>query len=169
MLAGLLAGGCGPSVWQAGFEPTSATAAQREKDAPVQIREVPWETLDRALREIQAEVIASEVHPDDWPAERKLAARATLLKGLQVSGDPATIEARCRAREVWFPDLPPSVAGNLSALVRDAGDASDVVAWLHAASEVYWTGFCVDLDPASPTGAAVVEAANRRLLATAMR
>ncbi len=82
--------------------------------------------------------------------------------------DPATIEARCRAREVWFPDLPPSVAGNLSALVRDAGDAPDVVAWLHAASEVYWTEFCVDLDPASPTGAAVVEAANRRLLAAAM-
>jgi hypothetical protein len=83
--------------------------------------------------------------------------------------DPATIEARCRAREVWLPGLPPRAAGHLSALVRDAGDAPDVVAWLREASRVYWTEMCVDLDPESPTGAAVVEAANRRLLAEAIR
>lgn len=61
------------------------------------------------------------------------------------------------------------MAGHLSALVQDAGDAADVVAWIHAASEVYWTEFCVDLDPAGPTGAAVVETANRRLLAAAIK
>jgi hypothetical protein len=83
--------------------------------------------------------------------------------------DPATIEARCCAWDVWIPSLPPSAAGDLSALVQAAGDAGDVVAWLRAASEVYWAEPCVDLDPASPTGAAVVDAANRRLLAAAMR
>ena len=42
------------------------------------IREVPWERIDGVLREIDAERAASDVHPDEWPAERLDAQKARL-------------------------------------------------------------------------------------------
>lgn len=130
MAAGLLSGGCGPSVWQSGFEPADFTAPPREPEAPVQIREVPWETLDRALGEIQAEVIASDVHPDDWPAERKLAARAKLLRGLQVTGDPATIQVLGRSAFRTTEAVRPG-DGELAAFARKVGATQVVWASTH--------------------------------------
>lgn len=86
--------------------------------------------------------------------------------------DPRTIEARCRARDVWPPALPPRWLDSREAasILYDALAADgDVLAWLHEAAAVYRADPMVDLDPASPMGGATIEAANRRLLRLAMR
>ncbi|MCC6677051.1 MAG: hypothetical protein IT436_07900 [Phycisphaerales bacterium] len=89
--------GCGPSVWESGFESAGIAAPAREKEAPVLIRQVPWETLQRALTELEADVAASDVHPDDWPEDRKTAARAKLLRGLQVSVEASSVQVLGRS------------------------------------------------------------------------
>lgn len=125
-----ISAGCGPSAWEARFEPASYTAAPREPDAPVQIREVPWETLDRALKEIQADVAASEVHPDEWPEDRKIATRAKLLRGLQVSGDASAIHVLGRSYFRTTEDVRPG-DGELAAFARKVGATQVVWASTH--------------------------------------
>lgn len=82
---------------------------------------------------------------------------------------PETIEARCRARDVWLPSLRP-MRSQLNALCAAVTcEDGDVAAWLHEAAAAYRLDPETDFDPESPTGAAIIEAANRRLLAAAMR
>lgn len=118
--------GCGPSIWEARFEPTSFTASPLEKDAAVQIRQVPWETLDRALRDIEADIAASDIHPDEWPAERKTAARAKLLRGLQVSADPEAVRVLGRSVFRTTDDVRAN-DGELAAFAREIG--ATMVVW----------------------------------------
>lgn len=89
--------------------------------------------------------------------------------------DPATIVQRCEVRGAWFPALPPSERHHNAetqrarvALFDGATHDADVYAWLLEAAIADAVTPGVDLDPSSDTGALVIEAANRRLLARAM-
>lgn len=83
--------GCSPSLWQSEYRAV-ATAPPLPTGGTVVLREVPWERVQRTLEELRAEVEASDIHPDEWPAERRSAADAKLLRALQVSGDPSSVE-----------------------------------------------------------------------------
>lgn len=60
-------------------------------DAPVRVRSVPWERMSATLAELNARNIASDVAPEDWSSEKRAEAQANLLRGLQVSADPASV------------------------------------------------------------------------------
>ena len=84
-------------------------------------------------------------------------------------------EQRCEVRGAWFPALPPSERRHSAetwrarvALLDSATDGADVYAWLVEAAIADSVTPGVDLDPSSASGALVIEAANRRLLARAM-
>ena len=78
------------SPWRESFEP--ATVADYPPTDRAVIREVPWERIDSVLRELDAERVSSDVHPDEWPAERLEAHKARLATALQLSEDPADLE-----------------------------------------------------------------------------
>lgn len=91
LLSGLLIGlsaGCESSAWQRNLSRGPEAAASLPESSDVRIRQVPWERVEETLRSIRAEVAASDLHPDEWPEERKQAQKATLLRGLQIS-EPA--------------------------------------------------------------------------------
>ena len=107
----MLLGGCGPSRWEAAFEPAPAygdagfvgapapaLAAAEDAGFPVTVREIPWERMAAVLQEESAALSASDEHPEDWSVPRQLEHRGMLLRGLQVSGDPATIAIIGRSR-----------------------------------------------------------------------
>jgi hypothetical protein len=89
--------GCEASPWERGYEASGAASPPRGKGAPVVLREVPWERLRATLEELNAERIASDIHPDEWSGQQKEAAHARLLRGLQVSADPRTVEVLGRS------------------------------------------------------------------------
>src|SRR5215467_206611 len=74
--------GCSTSPWEQNFVGASAPALPR--GAPVQLREVQWDRLQNGLKEIEAKEAGSDVHPEDWPPEKKAAMKAQLLRTLQV-------------------------------------------------------------------------------------
>lgn len=121
----LTAAGCGPSVWKARFEPAGVEAPPRAANAAVQVREVPWERLEPALAELEKDVAASDVHPDDWPEERRAEARAKLLRGLQVSVDASAVQVLGRSYFRTTDDVRPG-DGELAAFARELG-ATQVV------------------------------------------
>jgi hypothetical protein len=59
--------------------------------APIQLRQAPWDRVQATLVELADEVSKSDVSPTEWPTERRAAAKARLLTGLQVSENSATI------------------------------------------------------------------------------
>jgi hypothetical protein len=82
----VLLGGCASNVWEETFV---AVAPVREVERPapaaVTVREVPWSRLEAALAELETEIVASDIHPDEWPPERTREADATLLLAMQFS------------------------------------------------------------------------------------
>ncbi|MFO0831476.1 MAG: hypothetical protein U0637_06495 [Phycisphaerales bacterium] len=83
-------GACGTSsVWDRALVKGPDVAAQL--NTPATQRTVPWERVEAALGELQQEVAQSDVHPDDWSPEKKSAAKARLLRALQISQDPAKV------------------------------------------------------------------------------
>jgi hypothetical protein len=82
--------GCTASPWQSNFVSTAPSAALAT-DAPVQIREVPWDRLQQGLGELEAQASGSDVHPADWSPQQKEEAKAKLLKTLQVSENPSSV------------------------------------------------------------------------------
>lgn len=92
LAAGLI--GCQPSPWESEFRAAGGARpiAARATDAPLRVREVPWERLQQTLGALEQERIASDTHPDDWSPQQKAAAKAALLRGLQISEDPEQIE-----------------------------------------------------------------------------
>lgn len=78
------------SPWRQTFEP--ATIADYPPTERAVIREVAWERIDSALRAIDAQRAASDIHPDEWPPERIEAQKARLATALQLSEDPSEIE-----------------------------------------------------------------------------
>ncbi|MEO1585466.1 MAG: hypothetical protein AAFR96_12965 [Planctomycetota bacterium] len=83
-------GGCA-SVWEKNYRPI-APASKLGGGAAVEIREIPWERMERTLSESQARVAASDVHPLDWSDDERLEARAELLQNLQVSAEPGAAQ-----------------------------------------------------------------------------
>lgn len=119
-------GACAASPWSASYESSGAPAPERPPHASVMLREVPWERLQQTLVDLQAERAASDVYPDEWPAERKAAAKERLLRGLQVSGDPAAIEVLGRSQFSTTSPIRPA-DGELEALARRVG--ATLVVW----------------------------------------
>lgn len=109
LAAGLLLGGCsGPSVWEQTYVRDTATVAPLDKTAPVRVRSIPWERMQATLTDMQGMVAASNVHPEDWSAAQKDAAKIKLLQGLQVSVAPERMtilgKSEFRTTETILPD-----------------------------------------------------------------
>lgn len=83
--------GCS-SVWKSTFVPAHEGVLEPlAANAGVRVREVSWERLQGALREMESTAAKSPVPPQDWPDEQKAAMKSALLSALQVTADPATI------------------------------------------------------------------------------
>lgn len=127
LLVGLLgAPACGPSAWERGFSGSGAVAPARAKNAPVTLREVEWDRLQKTLAELMAERVASDVDPEEWPREQKESAKARLLRCLRVSQDPASIEVLGRTDFRTTAPIRPD-DGELEALARKVG--ATMVVW----------------------------------------
>jgi hypothetical protein len=95
----LAAGGCAsPSVWERSFDgPTAALKKAPESAAAARIREVPWTRMQETLGDLREQVAKSDIHPDEWTPEQRAEAKARLLRGLQISADPARVEVLGRS------------------------------------------------------------------------
>lgn len=124
--------GCAPPLWESEFRAErgvgapAGIAAPLAKDAPVRVREVPWERVDATLRALNGRVASSDVHPDDWTPAQHAEAQAQLLRGLQISEDPAIV--RVLGRSVFrTTDRVSPDDGSLAAFARRLG--ADTVVW----------------------------------------
>ncbi len=93
LVAGLVVGslaGCASSPWQQNYK--GSIEGPSAPGSRVVVRTVPWERLQSALDEMRGEVAASDVHPDEWDASKKLEHKSRLLRGLQVSGSPDAVQ-----------------------------------------------------------------------------
>jgi hypothetical protein len=92
----------------------------------VKIREVPWQRLDAALQELEEERAAADAPPDEWPADKSLAAEQKLLTALQVTADPSHVEILGRSTFRTTSETNPN-SGELAAFARKVG--ADTVVW----------------------------------------
>lgn len=134
----LFLGGCStPSQWETsfvghrGFTPparkeTDSRARAAAAEA-VRVREGSRERIDATIAELRAEAAASDVHPEEWPAERKAGADERLLRALQVA-DPARVVILGRSAFRTTDDLDPR-SGALATFAARLG-----------ATDVIWTG-----------------------------
>jgi hypothetical protein len=127
VIAGLVlwCAGCGPSNWERSFTPEGEAPALASA-APVRLREVPWERLEAALVKLDAERAASDAPPDEWPQDKKDAAKQELLRALQVTTpiDGVEILGRSAFRTTWQTS---PTDGELEALARKKG--ANLVVW----------------------------------------
>lgn len=94
-LLSLALGACSTSAWESayvGSRPERAQSADRAAASRVSVRNVPWERIEATRRELEGQIAASDTHPDEWPAEKRAAAKAALLRGLQVSENPDSVD-----------------------------------------------------------------------------
>lgn len=82
-------GGCA-NIWQDHYRPIGAIEALPASTS-VEIREIPWERMERGITTAQTRAAESDVHPSEWDEATKVEARGELLRDLQVQADPATI------------------------------------------------------------------------------
>lgn len=75
--------------WKRSFEPY-AEGAYAPTDRVV-IRRVPWERLNEALGAIEQERATSDIHPMDWPVEKRRAEHARLVQALQLGEEPERV------------------------------------------------------------------------------
>lgn len=121
-LAGVLAG-CAASPWETAYEgvrPERAAGPSAAARDAVLVRTVPWERLDEARRNIESRIIASDTHPDEWPAEKRAELKAILLRGLQVSEPPESIEILGRSEFSSTDEIRPG-DGSLAAFAAALG------------------------------------------------
>jgi hypothetical protein len=96
--AQFMAGCASETVWERALErgpeasPVNVSLANE-----VTVRQVPWERVDRTIRELEASYASSDIHPDEWTSEQKMAAKGTLLRGLQVSQPAASVRVLGRS------------------------------------------------------------------------
>lgn len=88
---GVMVGGCA-STWERNYESRAGVPAAETRPARVVVREVPWNRLEKAHTELAAMLESSDVHWDEWPESKKREADAKLIKALQISDDPDTVE-----------------------------------------------------------------------------
>ena len=70
---------------------STVALAPLDKVAPVLVRDVSWDRLQNTLAEIEAGRAASDVHVSEWSVNQKNAEKANLLRGLQISQNPAAV------------------------------------------------------------------------------
>lgn len=88
----IMGGGCA-STWERNFEPRAGGGgAARVAPAEVVVREVPWNRLEEAHAELAEMLESSDVHWDEWSREQRREADARLIRALQISDDPASVE-----------------------------------------------------------------------------
>lgn len=124
--------GCAPStVWEQGYvgnSPVRGADAASEKN--VLIRNVPWDRVQEARRQIEADAASSDLHPDEWSPEKKADVKARLLRGLQISAEPSRVEILGRSEfkttDTVRPETPEGEA-ELRSLARRLG--ADTVVW----------------------------------------
>lgn len=92
LMLGLAAlGGCATSPWEESYSGVTLTVAKPDA-AQVVVRDVPWDRYESAQATLETMRTKSDVHKDEWSAEKKTEYKSTLLKGLQVSEDPAGVD-----------------------------------------------------------------------------
>jgi hypothetical protein len=91
MLACAALGGCAASPWESSYSGIALSGGGLGRDRIV-VRDVPWDHYETTQAKLEAMRSASDVHKDEWPAEKKVEYKGTLLKGLQVSEDPSNVE-----------------------------------------------------------------------------
>lgn len=131
-LTAFVAGGCsGPTVWEQSFarSPDALPAPALPAEAPVAVRGLPWERMQGALADLDREYAAGDVPPGEWPAERRAAVKERLLRALQVTAPPGSVDVvgRCefRTTDTIRPDA--GDAGVLERFARSVG--ADSVVW----------------------------------------
>ncbi len=123
-LSGVL-GACA-SAWERSYAPAAPDGTPLAPQQSVKVRDVPWERLDAALRELDAERAASDAPPDEWPADKKAGAKQRLLTALQVTADPATAEILGRSTFRTTSQTNPN-DGELASFARKIG--ANTVVW----------------------------------------
>jgi len=87
--------GCTTSSWESSYVGTRDDAAGKQltrANTPVRIRVVTWDRVQRTLGELNTQANVSDIHPDDWTQAQKDEVKVKLLRGLQVTTDPARVE-----------------------------------------------------------------------------
>jgi hypothetical protein len=125
LVVSLVLQGCSTSPWQRGFVGVQPMAPS-DGEAPVGVREVPWERLQRGLQELHEQAVNSDVPETEWPEERRSEAKAHLLRTLQVSQESAAVTVVGRSEFRTTSALRPERDGNLVELARKVG-ANEVV------------------------------------------
>jgi len=126
--------GCQSSPWEGAYtglrDPDAAERASRGEAAPVRVRQVPWGRVRETLDAIEKDVAASDVHPDEWTPQRKLEAKAKLLKGLQVSESPESVQVLGRSEFRTTDRIAPETEEGRAELERFAQSVgADMVVW----------------------------------------
>ncbi len=119
----VLLGGCSASPWEAEYRSNAdaaGAAALASPERAVRVREVAWERIQATLFELDAERAASDIHPDDWDDQRKAAAKAKLLRGLQIAENPRDVVVLGRSVFRTTDRVRPD-DGELSAFARKIG------------------------------------------------
>lgn len=123
--------GCTTSSWEStyvGARPPSGERADLTKVVRVQM--VPWERIEAMLKEQDAEVAASDTHPDQWSAEKKGESKAKMLRWLQVSGDAARVDVLGRSTFRTTDRVRPETDEGRAELVKVAQKLdADLVVW----------------------------------------
>ncbi len=118
-------GGCGvSSVWDRSLQVGPDTGAAY--NGKVTMRTVPWERVEATLGELHQEIATSDIHPDDWSDQKKAAAKAKLVRGLQVSQDPARVLFLGNSRFRTTDDLTKAQA-DLGRIAKNLN--ADMVVW----------------------------------------
>ncbi|RMH11507.1 MAG: hypothetical protein D6695_09005 [Planctomycetota bacterium] len=85
-------GGCA-SVWERGFEARAGVVRKPlDDEVAVEIRQAPWARVEQALVELSEMWEQSDEPYEQWPEERKREADAKLLRALQVTDPPESVE-----------------------------------------------------------------------------
>lgn len=125
LLAGA-GGGCEKSPWQREFVPSDESVSLAPGGGPIRTREVPWERVQETLADLHAEWVASDLPREEWPESRKLDRRARLLRGLQVTADPRSVDVLGRS-EFRSTDRLRPYDGELEEFARKIG--ANTVVW----------------------------------------
>ncbi|MCA9302584.1 MAG: hypothetical protein KC996_00530 [Phycisphaerales bacterium] len=122
ILAIILAGCSTP--WKDHY--TGAPIGHYERTDDVEIREVPWQRVDEALRYIDEQRAASDIHWSEWSRDDKFEEQGVLLRALQISGDPRDIIVLGRNVFRSTDDLSPQ-DGSLAKFAQSIG--ADYAVW----------------------------------------
>ncbi|MFN7021359.1 MAG: hypothetical protein ACK4WH_08550 [Phycisphaerales bacterium] len=130
LAAAVVSGGCNDSPWKSAFRPSGETFTSAAYQGSVKVREVPWERVQGTLGQLYAELVASDVPEADMPESQRAARKAMLLRGLQVTADPKTVEILGRS-EFRSTDRVRPDDGKLAEFARSIGANSVVWASMY--------------------------------------